>query len=314
MCPKGGTWSTTNATRHLANAIRKFGLQAIMSESLISSLSEDKDITIFSFLVKLNSGITVENELTEEQASRKAEDEELKAAIEEFKDANEDIPEDAEALDYEDENDLPPNGLRYHNYLHCLRRKEQESMSDSDESEEPETEKPEENPDYEDGSGTENSEPWEVEDMIDPDETFVSVQVNPRDLKRHGITGAILDLNPADLAEFCSNDTNAASINEFIDHLTDGEVDFSNETAASKMTHQAINLRLVDEFIQCNNLQGNSVSEKDAIQFDLVTIGWDLRDDKTRILQKLRQLVAQSNPDDNDLKKAIRDLEEQYLG
>ena len=61
-------------------------------------------------------------------------------------------------------------------------------------------------------------------------------------------------------------------------------------------------------------MQGVEVSEELASKTDFLAVSWDLRDKKTRRLQKMRELImeAMQEREDDDLLGALNDLESIY--
>ena len=67
-------------------------------------------------------------------------------------------------------------------------------------------------------------------------------------------------------------------------------------------------------YISCTRMQGVEVSEELASKTDFLAVSWDLRDKKTRRLQKMRELImeAMQEREDDDLLGALNDLESIY--
>lgn len=307
ICPIGGTWNTPNARRNLVKAISRFGLQPILSEALItSSFGEDGSITCFNYVVALvkNEALTVETGPTEYEETREQED----AACAE--DDGCQCASDEDKNPFTNFDGMPPAGLRIDNRVDEETYNRAVVATSGRESDEP---LPEDEAGGCPDAPCETPEPheeWPDETECGHQVTFVGMRDNPRDTKRYCVMCALMGLAPSALSEFAEIAPDVESVDAFIDRLTDGDVDFSLETPTMKMTHQTINSDLVEPFVHCVQMQGSDMDESRAVEFDILATGWDLRDEKTRILQKVRKMIADTDPEDNDLKKALRYLEE----
>jgi len=153
-------------------------------------------------------------------------------------------------------------------------------------------------------------------DEIPPegDEAFVAMPA-PREVKRASIIEAINALPLSALTKFMALFDEDMSFDEFVNLLTDGEVDKSREMTDERNVHQLINGSLYLPFLNCARWQGIEISEETASKMDLLTTNWDLRDAKTRKLQKIKELIYNhtvNNSDDGDLMGVIADLEKYY--
>lgn len=290
ICPRGGIWQTPSAKTNLAKAIDAHGLQAIMSEKLItSSYGDDGSITCFNYILELvrhPDSFVIDKELTEAQALRLEEERSLYGDQEPEPTAEDNWLENGD-------DELPPNGLRLKNEL-------EEGAGEEDGQQEMQEEAP----------ADEEPEP---EDEYEGVSTIINVNTTPLQMKRNAVNDVISGLTPKELLLLSSTVPDAATILDVIDKLSKSEFTLPENTEV-RMIYQRINAELVPYFINCIRLQGMPMDEKGAIELDLLYAGWDLRDEKTRIIQKLNLLISGNEDarDDKDLRRAVRDLEKYY--
>lgn len=314
--PKGGTWNTENARLNLEEAVRKHTLQAIMSEDLIRQVeeaerkrkgTEDALLTLFNYILQIRrhaSLFSIDTSLTQEQERRR--EEERQASYRTEKDEEESLKEDntaetgpekaEEAEDTETGgNEKTPNVLMT------------------------ETAAPEDDPDIfvtEEDEGEEGDfdfarqEP-EREQFEPAQEAFIG-HTDPSDYKRESIASLIFGFSIEEIADLSALTPETRSLDELIDRLTTGEVDQSRENVKTRQTHQFLNGELMQNFIHCIRMQGFPMDEETAMGHDPLLENWDFRDDKTRKLYKLKQLVYRYGQEDEDLSEAVKDLEGHY--
>ena len=137
---------------------------------------------------------------------------------------------------------------------------------------------------------------------------------NPRDMKRNHIVNAIYGLQVDELITLLSAFDSNKCYEEVLDDLTDGKIEGLKEQVATRNVHQIINSMLYPYYISCTRMQGVEVSEELASKTDFLAVSWDLRDKKTRRLQKMRELImeAMQEREDDDLLGALNDLESIY--
>lgn len=143
---------------------------------------------------------------------------------------------------------------------------------------------------------------------------FISVP-SPRDFKRAHVVDIFKGLPINEFVELTKLVDNDKSIDEFITMIADGNFDKSKESLIAANAHKYINGDLFPHFMECAAWQGLEISEEAAASMDLLMINWDLRDTKTRKLQKIKQLIynnAIENMNDMDLMSVIEDLEKLY--
>lgn len=167
---------------------------------------------------------------------------------------------------------------------------------------------------YGDGRSVDDENP---EDMPVPPAdalTFLSMP-SPREYKRNTICEAINELPLSSVARLMEVFDPEISFEEFVSALTNGEIDAGREMADAREAHQAINGALYDAYMSCARWQGVEISADTARTLDLLRENWDLRDESTRKLQKLKELVFKTCADnaiDTDMIAVIADLESYY--
>lgn len=275
ICPKGGTWSTDNARLNLEKAIRMHSLQALMSETAIMNANGRfyPQLTCFNYVLGV-----VRNSYNVENI--KSENQVMK----ENRNNEFNIIERAISQEIEDEdNNIPSQQLRT----------------------EPEPED-EDNTIYPmDDMDTDNM--WGQET-----ETFVSM-VNPREMKRNAILSILYNYMVDELNELIAIVPDVTTLADFVEKLTDGNIDTSNESIKAREIHQLMNGELLTSFITCIKMQGFDMTEELALSHDPLIEKWDFRDIKTRKAHKLKRLIYTYGSEDEDLQDCINDIEKFYL-
>lgn len=160
----------------------------------------------------------------------------------------------------------------------------------------------------------------EINDQNFPEEPF-SPEIGyaalpaPREFKRVHIAEALRGLTIAEFVELSKIFDEGIYIDEMIDRLTDGDFNKNDESTMARNAHMSIKSSLFPHFLECAAWQGVDISETTAMNMDLLSMSWDMRDPNTRKLQKLRELVysqAINNAEDADLIDVIQDLEKFY--
>jgi len=168
--------------------------------------------------------------------------------------------------------------------------------------------------DGEDGISGDDESP---EDMPVPPAdalTFLSMP-SPREYKRNTICEAINELPLSSVARLMEVFDPEISFEEFVSALTNGDIDAGKEMADAREAHQAINGALYDAYMSCARWQGVEISADTARTLDLLRENWDLRDESTRKLQKLKELIFKASAEnaiDTDMIAVIADLESYY--
>ena len=114
------------------------------------------------------------------------------------------------------------------------------------------------------------------------------------------------------MTRFVKTKSDDITLEEFINALAEGRIDKHAESANARTTHIYLNENLYTSFLECLALQGVSISEETATKMDYLSESWDMRSEKTRKMQKMKELIYQHAFDDEDLLSVINDLEDYY--
>lgn len=280
ICPKGGTWGTAVAKMNLQHALGRYSLQGIMSEELIRSAMEKtglgRNMTCYQFI----QDILINRDSYHVDTSLSEEQTRRR---------------NLEACSHMDANEA--DSSEGHPEAGDFVELDTEGSPDPDD---PtiygET----------DGSGEEN---------VDGVQSAFVTMPSPKEYKRAHVLEAVKGLEIKEFKELSRMYDEEISVDEFITNLADGKFDTRMESAEARNAHQYINGTLYPHFIECAAWQGVEVSEETAANMDLLKISWDMRDKKTRKLQKIKELIynnAVENTDDVDLMSVIDDLEKLY--
>ena len=279
ICPKGGTWSTDNARINLEKAIKLNSLQALMSEECILKAGE---MTCFNYIREITRHqIDADNRPSEQQEIRQNRDMEYDLMLEQG-----------------EPSDVEPQGLHT----------------------EPEPAEPDESliADFEEmGSLNANDNaPIDISQLMDDDpwqdDAFVSM-ISPREMKRAAILAIVYNYMMEELTEIMTIVPGATTLADFVEKLTDGQVDVSDESLHAKAIHQSMNADLLPAYINSIRMQGMDIDEQQAALRDLLVEKWDMRDEKVRKAHKLKTLIYTHGDDDADLLACIPDIEMLYL-
>ena len=277
ISPKGGTWSTPNAKIKLARAIRRHSLQAIMSEKLILEIMEKnpdgKDLTCFNYIDEiLNS----------------PEKYDIDESLTQEQHTRIDLENEIEEPVVEEPPVLETEGKETDNDSSIYETLEDSSVF-----------------------FTEEFDPNDMEEVS----SFISYK-DPQEYKRGCITAILnglsfVELNALkDAVEDEVYECN--TIEDFIWALTDCKLNRNLESEDARSAHQYFQTELAEPFISCLQLQGIDINEDNVSNYDILLTNWDMRDIKTRKLQKLKQLIYDNADDDQDLIDAIKDIENLY--
>lgn len=291
----GGTFTTPMAKSNLMKAISRNSLQGILSEKLIEEVMEKsgkaEKLTCFNYIeIFLHDAedYEIDNSLSEEQESRRAIFEDNTAEVP----ADEMQGEEGEVVDIQpDMSDVFEKNL----ITEGAETENDESIYGSDNWEQ----------DEEDGTAASGTSGVYI------------AAYNPRQFKRDRVAEAVLTLSVAEIAEFAkyiatNADEDSITLEEFITALAQGRFDKKAESVEARQAHQYLNGELFKSFLDCVAMQGVEISEESATRMDILSDSWDMRDNKTRRLQKIKELVYQHAIDDNDLLGVIEDLETIY--
>lgn len=277
ICPKGGTWSTVVAKMNLRHAISRHSLQGVMSETLIRSVMERTG---------LNGNLTCYQYIQEILINRD---------------------------DYHVDNSLSEEQNRRRDIEACSRQ-DAGGAEDSHGERDPVELVTESSPDPDDPTIYGETDGDGTEDTGGGQGAFVTMP-SPREYKRAHVLEAVRGLEIREFRELSRMYDEAISVDEFITNLADGKFDARMESTEARNAHQYINGTLYPHFIECAAWQGVEISEETAANMDTLKVSWDLRDARTRKLQKIKELIYNSaveNSDDMDLLSVIDDLERLY--
>lgn len=270
---KGGVYNTSTAKNNLMKAITRFSLQGILSEKLIREVME-----------KTGEG----EELTCFNY--------VKTLI---VDAEEYDIDDSLSKEQQERRELEEEAGR--------KIVEVEREADS------ETTVNVENATTENDDSIYNDFEEETDDTQDI--SFIA-GLDPQEYKRGFLTELINNTPIADQAELCrfikDADPDRTTSAELVDALRDGKIDTRSESVNARNIHQALKEQLFPHFIECLAMQGVQVSPEVAAKMDFLTESWDMRDDKTRKLQKAKELFYREDITDPDLLEIMEDLKQLY--
>lgn len=277
ICAKGGTFGTPTAKSNLQKAIVRNSLQGIMNEATIRQVMDATALGDNLTCFKYIQELLINRESYDVDDSLTEEQEARRAAA----------PADFEPAAPEG---VPHTGDTAEVGTEAAPQPDDESIHG----------------DF-DGFG-------EEEPLGEGAGAFVTMPA-PREYKRARVIDAVNELTLDSLTKFMGLFDGDMSFDEFITALTDGDFDKGKEMTEEREVHQLLNGSLYVPFLECARWQGVEISEETASKMDLLTTNWDLRDDKTRKLQKIKELVynhAVENSEDMDLMDVIADLEELY--
>lgn len=310
ICPTGGVWSTAAAKRNLEDALRPSdcSLQGLLSEELIRKVEEEtgkgEDLTCFQFVSFVRqrtismtadkAGFIASNVLSREQREKR----EIEASsLEDGKDAGGETENTEEKSEDTNEEGTADKSLS-----------EADDNTDNVYSEE------EEESWDEDGYIPEDWPNMNDRNELDGQKSNF-IAPSPAEYKRSQIEEALKGLQLSELTSLLGAFPKTMYTDEFISALADGKLEPRNESPELRLARQLLNGLLFQSFINCARWQGSDIDEETAGRLDLLTINWDLRDPRTRRLQKIKDLVFRTcgeNGDDPDLLAAVSDLEKCY--
>lgn len=277
ICAKGGTWSTLAAKLNLQRVIKSNTLQAIMSEALIEEVKQKTGQQ-----ENLTCFQYIQNLLD------KQEDYAIDLSLSEQQESRKDMEADLEAQPLEsDENEWQEE------YEH--QELETEGTMDQD-----------------DNTLYDEDYPIPEEEHM-MHEAYIA-SINPNEFKRSHITDAIMNLTIEDIRLIAQTIEENVTLDELITKLTKGDVDRKSLSVEGRDIYQYINGNLYPHFLTCLNMQGLEISEATATKMDLLKENWDMRDIKTRKLQKLKELIYSTDLMDQDLLSVVDDLQQFYAG
>lgn len=289
--PKGGAYTSATARINLRAAVARYGLQAIMSETLMDTvadiLEKGDTMTCYQYIEHLagtEDGDRVDTSLSEEQAHRR---ESEIVSLEQM---------DAAATD----DDAMPAAAA-----------PEETAQQTADAEEEAPEGPAMHTE-----GRQESDDWSFyDDDQEPVQGGYMTMPSPTEYKRAQIADALKVLQLDEFMALARCFDSGKSVDEMITDLADGKLRRDREDAEAREAHQILNGLLYSPFMECVTWQGVELSEAGAARLDLLLEGWDLRDARTRRLQKLKSLIyssAMENAEDTELMAAVDDLEKYY--
>lgn len=279
----GGTYTTATAKANLAKAINRNGLQPILSDKLIGEVMDKsgkgEKLTCFNYIEHLlldAESYDIDNSLSEEQFRR-------------------------DAISQEEQNPVIPDDPSFAETAEAEPREKDGDPAVTTE-----------------GSETDNDgslyPDWEDPEPGEQSSAYLAA-LNPREFKRNCVAELIYTLTLQEIAEmarFVKTKSDDITLEEFINALAEGRIDKHAESANARTTHIYLNENLYTSFLECLALQGVSISEETATKMDYLSESWDMRSEKTRKMQKMKELIYQHAFDDEDLLSVINDLEDYY--
>lgn len=146
-------------------------------------------------------------------------------------------------------------------------------------------------------------------------ESALFITEDPQDYKEKCIRSIIMNYTIADLMAMERNISGDGeekfTIEGLIRALSEGKYDRTTETEQTRTIHENMNQDLTENWMQCMYRQGIDVTEDLMKVADPLCDTWDMRDQKTRTLQKLLKMITRDGHDD-ELMKAYKDLENLY--
>ena len=296
VCGRGGKWNIPSALTNLAKAIKEHSLQAILSEKLITEVTEpDSEMTYFGYIsaiIRDFNSLQIEDAPTEAQAARRQEEEDiLHNAVSPGKEESE-----GEAARREEENESPEQ----------TPGPEETPAGGQEQEEEEEEIQPEDDP---------FPEPEEDDDFNNLQfETLITTQNTPRDMKKDSLRLVLENYTPTELLGLVATIEGGESmyVSDLIDYLTDGRFDPAKESADTRKVHQNISADLMPMFIDCVRSQNIDMDDSLAANYDILKDSWDLRTPQVRKLHKLKKLILTYGLEDGDLMESIQDIEKLY--
>lgn len=272
ICPKGGTWSTENARLNLEYAIKMHSLQALMSEKAIKAAAEAAGD---------ESGITCFSYIQGIIKCRYEVEDELS----EEQHARQARNEEMVILEAAAEDEGMPGLVT------------EPAPDDDDDA-------------IYDPDALTDMDMWPggFDDLQGPEDTFISF-IHPREMKKTALQSIIYNYKIEELSELFKMIPDVTTLADFIEKLTDGEVNTAGGSMKSREIHQFLNGDLLPTFINCIKMQGYEMTEEMAVKHDPLLESWDFRDEKTRKTHKLKQLIYNFGEEDQDLLDCIQDIE-----
>jgi len=298
----GGQWNTPTARANLVRLIKRNSLQGIMDDALVTRMEERLDakdsLNVFQYIQELlynQEDYGPDNSLTSEQTERT---ENFLGIIDPSRTAVE-----APAAGERDDNDWGPT----------LTAETVPSETGDETIYGQQTDSPEEP-----AGGSVTPAPAEDEAdggyyIPDDDRTYVSM-LTPDTFKRNCVAEIVTGLSLTEIYELGQiTDNPDMSLDEFITVLADGRFDTEKESVRARYTHEYINSQLYHSYVECLTYQNVPFDEDALTKTDFLTAPWDMRDDNTRRLQKIKDAVYRSGSnEDGDIIAVLRDLEQLY--
>lgn len=273
---RGGKWNIPSALTNLAKAIRRHGLQPLLSEALIEEvIKDDAEMTYFGYIEAITrdfNSLPVDSSLSEEQQKRADEQEEAVSQHVQTVDVVKGIDEETlENVDRLEHNDEDPNEAPY--------------------------------PDWDDRDEHEAA----FETMV--------VGRNPNEHKRESIINILANYSPSEIMGIIDTVEGGRNMpmSDLIDCLTYGRFSPALEKPETRTIHKHMSADLLPSFIDSVRMQGIEMDEETAAGYDILHDSWDLRTPEVRKLYKLRKLIIMYGSDDEDLQKALEDIENLYM-
>ena len=145
-------------------------------------------------------------------------------------------------------------------------------------------------------------------------ETVVIMQKNPNETKELCLRTVLMNYTPTELLGLVKTIDKGLSLTlqEIVSALANGKFDVRMEDAETRNIHQSINADLTQAFIDCVIMQGQTMDQEVASNYDILHDTWDLRSSEVRKRHKLLKLIFSEGKDDPDLMSAVEDIEKLY--
>lgn len=314
----------------VCNAITKYGMQTMMNEELINKYLDTGNapgLAHFSkWLLESQDGesIAKASEPTEEQVAR----EKLRTYVEE---EDERTPHKESNGETEGEIPVDSDECRIVDEQEIRRTVEGEPEAEArvttmGVSEEPEYDAGAEQPARTEGGNEDEQNPEIPEtffdvagltDTEDENNEAIFIGKDPQTYKKECIISIMANYTPGQLEEISryAEVDGENTLENIAEALAEGRYSVRDESDAAMNVHNTMNMDLSLNWENIMREQGIEPDEKLRVNSDPLVERWDMRDDATRKLQKLRKIILAGGNDaidDEDIQQIFRDLESKY--
>lgn len=277
ICPKGGTWSTSNARMNLEKAIRRNSLDSILSEKLIMEVIEKSGIeslTCFNYIsiiLKDQEKYNIEKEPSEERKKRLEEGSQMLESLVKQEETDEKTAEENEEIALTTESEADETDIDLYPF----------------------------DDDFNDDRN------WTP--TLNERTTFIGP--DPEKRKYECIAASIFYLSPLEIVEISKTVPPCSTLKELIEKLTSNELNPEKETLQARKVHQTLSADLAPAFLECIRLQGIEINDDEIERHDPLTENWDFRDPNSRKKEKILRLIEKYGEDDPDLNEAAVEID-----